>query len=110
MKGYIKIESATHEGKEGLSVETKLSDVSSIDRIIVVSGVCDALHITPAELKLMAGLIDSGLMKVLVDVNKLQDDSVKPQEPKKEPNVHDIGLESDGDGDGIAELLMMLMD
>ena len=51
MKGYIKIESATYEGREGLSVEADLRDVSPMDRIVVVNGVRDALHITPGELR-----------------------------------------------------------
>lgn len=84
MKGYIKIEASTYEGKEGLSVKTDLRDVSYMDRIAVINGVCHALHITPTELKLMAGLIDSGLMEVLVDVNKLKDESVEPQQSKKQ--------------------------
>ena len=47
MKGYIKIEATTQEGAEGLRVKTELHNVSDADRIIVVGGVCDALHITP---------------------------------------------------------------
>ena len=76
MKGYIKIESATHEGKEGLSIETDLRDVSYMDRIAVVNGVCYALHITPTELKLMAGLIGSGLMEKLTDTQVLEDNTI----------------------------------
>ena len=86
MKGYIKIEATTQEGKEGLRVKTELHGVDYLDRIVVVCGVCDALRISPAELKLMAALIDSDLMKALVDVNKLQDDCVEPQEAKKKPS------------------------
>ena len=99
MKGYIKIEANTQEGAEGMRVNTELYDVSNVDRIIVVSGVCDALHITPVELKLMADLIEAGLMEVLVDVNKLQDGSVEPQKTKKKKP-----------DDGIAELLKMFLD
>lgn len=76
MKGYIKIESATHEGKEGLRIETDLRDVSYMDRIAVVNGVCHALHITPTELKLMAGLIGSGLMEKLTDTRVLEDNTI----------------------------------
>ena len=107
MKGYIKIESATHEGKEGLSVEADLRDVSYMDRIVVVNGVCDALHIKPTELKLMADLIGSSLMDELVSIDTLRNDDDEPQGAKKKPNVHAIGLKSDGDG--IAELLKMLL-
>lgn len=107
MKGYIKIESVPSEGKEGLSVETDLRDVSYMDRLVVVNGVCRALRITPEELKLLAGLIGSGLMNELVDTNILKDDDEPQEAKKKKPNVHVIGLGSDGDG--IAELLKMLL-
>ena len=90
MKGYIKIEATTYEGKEGLRVDTKLRDVDYIDRIAVVNGVCDALRISPAELKFMAGLIDSDFMEVMVDTHKLQDESVEPQKSKKKFDVDDL--------------------
>ena len=100
MKGYIKIEANTQEGAEVMRVKTELYDVSNVDRIILVSGVCDALHITPVELKLMADLIDSGLMEVLVGVNKLKDESTEPQQSKKQKF----------DSDDIVELLKSMLD
>ena len=90
MKGYIKIEATTYEGKESLSVETGLRDVSYMDRIAMINGVCRALHVTPTELKLMAGLIDSDFMEVMVDTHKLQDESVEPQKSKKKFDVDDL--------------------
>lgn len=106
MKGYIKIESATREGKEGLSIDTKLSDVSYMDRIVVVNSVCNALYITPTELKLMAGMIGSGLMDELVDTNTIEDDDDELQEDnKKKPNVHVIS----GDAEDMLELLRDLL-
>lgn len=90
MKGYIKIEATTYEGREGLSVKTDLCDVDYMDRITVVNGVCDALKITPAELKFMAGLIDSDFMEVMVDTHKLRDDSVEPQKSKKKFDSNDL--------------------
>ena len=90
MKGYIKIEATTYEGKEGLSVKTDLRDVDYMDRIAVVNGVCDALKITPAELKFMAGLIDSDLMEAMIDTRTLQDDRVEPQKSKKKFDSGDI--------------------
>ena len=99
MKGYIKIEATTYEGKEGLSVKTDLRDVDYMDRIAVVNGVCDALRITPAELKFMAGLIDSDFMEAMVDTHNLQDDRVEPQKSKKK-----------FDSDDIVELLKSMLD
>lgn len=90
MKGYIKIEANTYEGKEGLSVDTKLRDVDYIDRIVVVCGVCDALRISPAELKLMAGLIDSDLMEAMIDTRTLQDNRAEPQKSKKKLDSGDL--------------------
>ena len=110
MKGYIKIESSTYEGKEGLSVKTDLRDVSYMDRIAVINSVCHALHITPTELKLMAGLIGSGFMKEKTDIVTLEDDTEvvrKPASdtPKKKPNVHIVG----GDAEDMLELLKELL-
>ena len=90
MKGYIKIEATTYEGKEGLSVKTDLRDVDYMDRIAVVNGICDALKITPAELKFMAGLIDSDLMEAMVDTRTLKDESVEPQKSKKKFDSDDL--------------------
>ena len=109
MKGYIKIESSTHEGKEGLSVRTDLRDVSYMDRIAVINSVCHALHINPTELKLTAGLIGSGFMEEMTDTVTLEDETEVARKPetKKKPNVHVIGL--DADSDDIAELLKELL-
>ena len=111
MKGYIKIESATHEGKEGLSVQTDLRDVSYMDRIAVVNGVCHALNITPTELKLMASLMSSSFMAAMMDTHVLEDDTevVRKSEsdtPKKKPNVHIIG----GYAEDMIELLKALVE
>ena len=109
MKGYIKIESSTYEGKEGLSVQTDLRDVSYMDRIAVINGVCHALRITPTELKLMVDLISSGFMEEMTDTVTLEDETEVARKPetKKKPNVHVIGL--DADSDDIAELLKELL-
>lgn len=110
MKGYIKIESTTREGREGLSIETDLWDVSYMDRILVIHGVCSALRITSAELKLMAGLIDSGFMEGVTDTVTLEDDTEVVRKPgfgtsKKKPNVRITG----GDAEGMFELLNDLL-
>lgn len=110
MKGYIKIESMSREDKEGLSVDTKLRDVSYMDRIVVVGGVCRALHITPTELKLMAGLISSGFMEEMTDTHVLEDDTEVVRKPesdtfKKKPNVHIRG----GDAEDMLDILKGLL-
>ena len=111
MKGYIKIESTTREVKEGLSIETDLRDVSYMDRIVVVNGVCSALRITSTELKLIADLIGSGFMEEVTDTVILEDDTEVVRKPefgtskKKKPNVRIIG----GDDEGMLELLKYLL-
>ena len=111
MKGYIKIESATREGREGLSIETDLWDVSYMDRIVAVNGVCSALCITSTELKLIADLISSGFMEEVTDTVTLEDDTEVVRKPesgpskKKKPNVRIIG----GDDEGMLELLKYLL-
>lgn len=111
MKGFIKIEAVTHDGREGLSVETELYNVSHMDRLHVVHSVCCALKITPAELKLMAGLIDSGFADEIADVEVLHDESVPAEDPEcdcdKKPKVHVIGM--DARVDSVAALLKMLL-
>ncbi len=110
MKGYIKIEASTYEGKEGLSVETDLRDVSYMDRIAVINGVCRALHITPTELKLLAGLISSGFMEEMTDTHVLEDDTELVRKPesdtsKKKPNVRIVG----GDAEDMFDILKGLL-
>ena len=90
MKGYIKIEATTYDGKEGLSVKTDLGDVDYMERIAVVNGVCDAPKITPAEQKFMAGLIDSDLMEAMIDTRTLKDERVEPQKSKKKFDSDDL--------------------
>lgn len=94
MKGYIKIKAVTYEGHEGLHVETELEHVSNIDRMQVLYSLCRSLEITPAELKLMAMLMQKGIMDEVVEVKS-----------KDKPNVHIIG----GDATDVIELLKMLL-
>ena len=45
MEGYIKIESATQNGRVGLSVEGCMREVNLMDKFHVLHCVCRALHI-----------------------------------------------------------------
>ena len=103
MKGYIKIESAVHEGKEGLTIQTDLSDVRYVDVVTVVDSVCNALNITPTMLKRIADLIDSGFMEKLTDTVVLEDStdmSCKTKSDKKSTG---------GDFEDMINLLINLM-
>lgn len=108
MKGYIKMESANHEGKAGISVQTDLHDVSYMDRIVLVNSMCRALRINSTELKLMADLIGSGLMEGMIDTRVLEDNTEvgKPESKEcKRANVKIIG----GDAEDMLELLKDLL-
>lgn len=94
MKGYIKIEAVTYEGHEGLYVESGLEHVSNIDRMQVLHSLCRSLEITPAELKLMAMLMQKGIMDEVAEVKS-----------KDKPDVHIIG----GDATDMIKLLKMLL-
>lgn len=75
MKGYIKIETGVHEGREGLCVDTKLQEVNPLDRVIVIGTVCQSLHVSPTELKLIAGVLEAGFMREMTDQKVIRDDS-----------------------------------
>ena len=45
MEGFIKIESATQNGRVGLSVEGRMSGVNLMDKFHVLHCVCRSLHI-----------------------------------------------------------------
>lgn len=107
MKGFIKIEAATHEGRDGMYVHTDLKGVSPIDRIQVLHCVCQALHVSAGELKLIAGLIGAGLIDDMTDVEVLEDETeMECAAPtKKKPNIKVIG----GDAEDMLELLELLL-
>ena len=50
MEGYIKIESATQNGRVGLSVEGCMREVNLMDKFHVLHCVCRALHIDSKDL------------------------------------------------------------
>ena len=50
MEGFIKIESATQNGRVGLNVEGRLRGVNLMDKFHVLHGVCGALHIDSKDL------------------------------------------------------------
>ena len=75
MKGYIKIESATREGKAGLCVDTKLQEVSLLDRVVVIGAVCQSLDVSPTELKLIAGVLEAGFMREMTEQQVIRDNS-----------------------------------
>ena len=104
MEGYIKIES-TYRGKDhGISIDTDLKDVHYMDRIVVLNGVCQALHITPTEMKLMAEFIESGVLEALTETECIVDKSEAPK-PKKRPKVQVMSCAPEDLPDLLKELM-----
>lgn len=62
MKGYIKIETTTHEGQEGFAVETHVQNLSTVDVIQVLDAVCQTLHVPNNLLQVFASLRCTGLL------------------------------------------------
>ena len=61
MEGFIKIESATHNGRVGLRVEGCMSKVNLVDKFHVLHCVCRSLHIDPTDLVIFEKLEKLGL-------------------------------------------------
>lgn len=56
MEGFIKIESATQNGRVGLSVEGRLRGVNLMDKFHVLHCVCRSLHIDWKDLVIFTEL------------------------------------------------------
>ena len=56
MEGYIKIESATQNGRVGLSVEGRLRGVNLVGKFHVLHCVCQALHLDWKDLVIFTEL------------------------------------------------------
>lgn len=70
MKGYIKIEVGTHEGQEGLFVESHIEDASSLDRCILMHSLKKALQMDDITWKLYVVGEHEGLFD---DMSKVED-------------------------------------
>ena len=56
MEGFIKIESATQNGRVGLSVEGRLRGVNLVDKFHVLHCVCRSLHLDWKDLVIFTEL------------------------------------------------------
>ena len=104
MEGFIKIESACRGKDQGVSIETDLKDVTYVDRVVILKGVCQALHINSAELKLMAEFIDSGLLEALMDADQITSET-EVRKPKKRPKVQVLSCDPEDLPDLLKELI-----
>ena len=74
MKGYIKIEAGTHEGKEGLFVEGHIQGASSLDRCILMHSLKNALQMDDITWKLYVLGEHEGLFDDMSEVEDLTDE------------------------------------
>lgn len=74
MKGYIKIEAGTHEGQEGLFVESHIEDASSLDRCILIHSLKKALQMGGITWKLYVVGEHEGLFDDMSKVEDLTDE------------------------------------
>ena len=77
MTGYIKINTTTRNGQEGLAVQTHMQNVSFLDRIQILDALCRSLKIDPHELKLFAALKSKGILDEAIEVENLKNEHVK---------------------------------
>ena len=75
MKGYIKIETGTHEGQEGLIVECHIQGASSLDRCILMHSLKNALQMGDTEWKLYVVGEHGGLFDEMSEVEDLTSES-----------------------------------
>lgn len=74
MKGYIKIEAGTHEGKEGLFVEGHIEGASPLDRCILMHSLKNALQMDDTEWRLYVIGEHEGLFEEISEVEDLTDE------------------------------------
>ena len=90
MKGYVKIETGTYSGAEGLHISAELDNVNFADRIALVHGLCKAVHISTEELVLITELISSGLMDELSEVVDLTEEAADVKLESAVRRLHEI--------------------
>ena len=73
MKGYIKIETGTHEGKEGLIVDCHIEDASTVDRCMLMHSLKKALQMDDITWKLYVVGEHKGLFDDMAEVEDLTD-------------------------------------
>lgn len=71
MKGYIKIEAGTHEGQEGIFVESHIEDASTLDRCILIHSLKNALQMDDIAWKLYVIGEHQGLFDKMSEVEDL---------------------------------------
>lgn len=68
MEGYIKIEAGTYEGRKGYNVESNFKELSHNDSMELLHCLCISTNIKPIDLRVMAALMESGVMDKVTDI------------------------------------------
>lgn len=60
MNGFLKVSSAVYDGKTGISIESRMTDIDILNRVGILDGVLQALHIDSIEeLAVILGIRDA---------------------------------------------------
>ena len=74
MKGFLKIEPAEHNGNPSVSINCQLSNVSTLDKAGIISGIMEALDIDIDELAKLIALMElakeaNAVTKIRISLN-----------------------------------------
>lgn len=61
MKGFLKVEAVEKDGKEGISVQCDMTEVSLPDRLSILDGVATSLRMTPMQLQMFCDMRRAGV-------------------------------------------------
>lgn len=73
MEGYIKIEAGMYEGRKGYHVESNLKEASYNDFMGLLHCFCISTKIESTDLRVMAALMESGVLNKVTDVEVLDE-------------------------------------
>lgn len=68
MKGFVKLEAVTHEGKEVISCECMLKDVSTMDRMQMVHALMRSLQFNKDETEAFIAVTRAGVLNNSLEI------------------------------------------
>ena len=77
MEGFIKIESVTRNGDQGLLADVNLRDVSNLDRFHVLSCIQRSMEMSAKDFEFFAFAMRTGLVDKILGVEVLEHESVE---------------------------------
>lgn len=93
MKGYVKIEATTQTGREGLSVDVNVSEVSMLDKFHMVHALTKVLRLDKMEMMMFFDMYVHGVLDDAVDhvERKSRDEADVEVTVAKVPKGSDLG-------------------